>query len=46
MVHDPESAAASRPSLPEAIRERLADRFRPDVERLRAMTSREFGWKL
>jgi hypothetical protein len=46
MVHDPESAAASRPSLPEAIRERLADRFRPDVERLRAMTGREFGWKL
>ncbi|HSJ17161.1 MAG TPA: sulfotransferase [Solirubrobacterales bacterium] len=46
MVHDPETAAAARPSLPEPVRERLADRFRPDVERLEPMTGREFGWEL
>jgi len=46
MVHDPESAAASRPALPDAVREALAARFRPDVERLQAMTGREFGWEL
>jgi hypothetical protein len=46
MVHDPETAAASRPSLPGAVREQLAERFRPDVERLQAMTGRDFGWEL
>ena len=46
MVHDPEGAAAERPALPDATRGILADRFRPDVERLESMTGRDFGWEL
>jgi hypothetical protein len=44
IVHDPESAAAERPALPEPLREGLADRFRPDTERLEALTGRRFEW--
>jgi Sulfotransferase domain len=46
IVHDPEGAAAERPALPESLRERLRDRFGPDVERLEASTGRRFGWEL
>jgi hypothetical protein len=45
-VHDPEGGATARPPLPEEIRERLAERFRPDVERLETLSGRSFRWEL
>ena len=45
-IHDPEGGAAERPELPSSIRDRLAERFRPDVERLESITGRRFGWEL
>jgi len=45
-VHDPEGGGAERPALSASIRERLAERFRPDVERLESMAGRRFGWEL
>jgi hypothetical protein len=46
IVHDPEGAGAERPTLPGSLRERLGERFRPDVERLEGSTGRRFGWEL
>ena len=44
VIHDPEGPPPQPPELPSAIRERLAERFRPDVERLEALSGRRFGW--
>jgi Sulfotransferase domain len=44
VIHDPRGGGAERPELPVPLRERLAERFRPDVERLEAMAGRRFGW--
>jgi hypothetical protein len=44
VIHDPDGPPPQRPELPSAIRERLAERFRPDVERLEALSGRRFGW--
>jgi hypothetical protein len=44
VIHDPEGGDANPPELPAATRERLAERFRPDVERLENLTGRSFGW--
>jgi hypothetical protein len=44
VIHDPEGGDANPPALPAATRERLAGRFRPDVERLEDLTGRSFGW--
>lgn len=46
LVHDPEGAAAERPELPAALRDALATRFKPDVERLESLTGRRLGWDL
>jgi len=45
MVHDP-GGVRERPQLPDSLRAELAERFAPDVERLRSLTGRSFGWKL
>jgi len=45
-VHDPESGEAAKPALEPELRERLAKIFRPDVERLQALISREMDWDL
>jgi Sulfotransferase domain len=45
VIHDPEGPPAERPELPPAIRERLAERFRPEVERLEELSGRRFGWE-
>jgi len=44
IVHDPDSGRAAKPELPEELRERLAERFAPDVGRLEELTGRRFGW--
>jgi hypothetical protein len=44
IVHDPDAGEGAKPELPSELRERLADRFRPDVERLEELTGRRFGW--
>jgi hypothetical protein len=44
IVHDPDAGPAPKPDLPPELRERLADFFRPDVERLEAIAGRRFGW--
>jgi hypothetical protein len=44
VVHDPDAGPAPKPDLPPELRERLADFFRPDVERLEAIAGRRFGW--
>src|SRR5690606_3386943 len=37
IVHDPERGEAPKPELPPALRERLAELFRPEVERLESI---------
>jgi sulfotransferase family protein len=44
VVHDPGSGEAPKPVLPADLRERLEERFRPDVARLESLTGRRFGW--
>ena len=44
IVHDPDAGEGAKPELPAELRQRLADRFRPDVERLEELTGRRFGW--
>jgi hypothetical protein len=44
LVHDPDSGAAPKPELPDALRARLVEAFRPDVERLERFAGRSFGW--
>jgi hypothetical protein len=44
LVHDPDAGAAPKPVLPDALRERLVELLRADVERLEAIAGREFGW--
>ncbi|HSI79318.1 MAG TPA: sulfotransferase [Solirubrobacterales bacterium] len=44
IVHDPGAGAAPKPELPGAVRERLTELLRPDVERLERIAGRRFGW--
>jgi hypothetical protein len=44
IVHDPGKGEAAKPELPADLRARLAETFRPDVERLEELTGRELGW--
>ena len=44
LVHDPDAGAAPKPGLRDALRERLVELLRADVERLEAIAGREFGW--
>jgi hypothetical protein len=44
IVHDPRSGEAPKPQLPDDLRARLAEIFRPDVERLEGICGRRFGW--
>jgi hypothetical protein len=44
LVHDPGRGAAPKPELSAGLRERLAERYRPDVERLGQWAGRSFGW--
>ena len=44
LVHDPGRGAAPKPELHTDLRERLAERYRPDVERLERWSGRELGW--
>ena len=44
VVHDPGAGAAPKPHLPAELRARLAERYRPDVERLEEWSGRSFGW--
>jgi Sulfotransferase domain len=44
LVHDPEESDAPKPKLPDPLRDRLVDRFRPDVEELERIAGRRFGW--
>jgi len=46
IVHDPDSGEGAKPQLPDGLRSRLAETFRPDVERLEALAGRSFGWRL
>jgi hypothetical protein len=42
IAYRPLGGGVKRPRIDDAVRERLAERFRPEVERLRALTGREF----
>jgi hypothetical protein len=44
LVHDPDAGAAPKPVLLDALRERLIELLRADVERLEAIAGREFSW--
>ena len=44
LVHDPGGGEAAKPELPAPVRERLAERFRADVERLESLSGRRFQW--
>lgn len=44
IVHDPDSGEGSKPQLDAELRTRLEGLFRPDAERLEALTERRFGW--
>ncbi len=44
IVHDPDSGEGAKPELPAGARERLAEIFAPDVERLEEIAGRPFGW--
>ena len=44
LVHDPDSGEVAKPPVPEELRGRLSELFRPDVERLEADCGRSFGW--
>jgi hypothetical protein len=44
IVHDPDAGPGSKPELPDELRARLSERFRPDAERLEELTGRRFGW--
>jgi hypothetical protein len=44
IVHDPGSGEAPKPELPAALRSRLEEVFRPDVERLERLTGRPTSW--
>ena len=44
IVHDPEAGSAAKPELPGALRERMEEFFRPEVERLEELVGRLFGW--
>ncbi len=43
LVYRPRAGATSRPDLDEALRERLAERFREDVRKLRELTGQDFA---
>jgi hypothetical protein len=44
IVHDPDSGEAPKPQIPAELRARLAEIFRPDVERLEQIAGRRFDW--
>ena len=44
IVHDPGSGEAPKPELPAALRERLVEVFRPDLDRIEEISGRPFGW--
>jgi hypothetical protein len=44
VVHDPGGGAAPKPKVPPPLRQRLADLFRDDVDRLEEVAGRKFGW--
>jgi hypothetical protein len=44
--HVPRSGAAARPQLEPALREKLADTFRPDATRLESLIGRQLNWEL
>jgi hypothetical protein len=44
IVHDPDSGPAPKPEMPDEIRARLVELFRPDVARLEELAGRSFGW--
>ena len=44
IVHDPGSGEVPKPELPADLRARLAETFRPDVERLEELTGRSLDW--
>ncbi|HEX2467167.1 MAG TPA: sulfotransferase [Solirubrobacterales bacterium] len=46
LVHDPGSGEVPKPPVPESLRARLSEFFRPDVERLEAHCGRSFGWNI
>jgi len=47
LVYRPQDGAPSRPDLDEALRERLAERFREDVQKLRELTGQDFAhWSI
>jgi hypothetical protein len=44
IVHDPDSGPAPKPEMPDEMRARLVELFRPDVARLEELAGRSFGW--
>ena len=44
LVHDPDAGEVPKPAVPNELRARLTELFRPDVERLEARCGRSFGW--
>jgi hypothetical protein len=44
LIHDPDAGEVPKPAVPEQLRTRLSEFFRPDVERLEAHCGRSFGW--
>jgi hypothetical protein len=44
IVHDPDSGPAPKPEMPDKMRARLIELFRPDVAQLEEIAERSFGW--
>ena len=44
IVHDPGAGAAAKPELPAELRGRMTAFFRPDVERLEALSGQRYAW--
>ena len=44
IVHDPEAGAVAKPVLPGELRARMEAFFRPEVDRLEALSGRRFSW--